>query len=130
VVDSVRMSTDSLNLDKNPYRKNTSMPPAKVSILSDREVLEANVLRQLLEHYFKIVRAAVLDAVPKAVMLMMVTAIQDNIQERLMQAIYLTEDDGAFSGLTRESEEVRRRRSEVKKLVASLRRGIAVMREL
>mmetsp|Transcript_39439 Transcript_39439/g.92250 ORF Transcript_39439/g.92250 Transcript_39439/m.92250 type:complete len:125 (+) Transcript_39439:183-557(+) len=124
------MSTDSLSLEKNTYRKNTTMPPAKVSTLSDREVLEANVLRQLLEHYFKIVRAAVLDAVPKAVMLMMVNAIQDNIQERLMQAIYLTEDDGAFSGLTRESEEVRRRRSEVKKLVASLRRGIAVMREL
>jgi hypothetical protein len=101
-----------------------------VTTLSERESLEANVLRQLLEHYFKIVRAAVLDAVPKAIMLMMVNAITDHIQERLMQAIYLTEDDGAFGGLTRESEEVRRRRMEVKKLVTSLRRGIAVMREL
>lgn len=34
------------------------------------------MLRQLLEHYFRIVRASVLDAVPKAIMLMMVNCIQ------------------------------------------------------
>jgi len=63
-------------------------------------------------------------------MLMMINLIQDKIQERLMQSIYLAEDDDAFSGLTRESEEVRRRRDDVKEQVACLRKAISVMREL
>jgi hypothetical protein len=40
------------------------------------QVLEANVLRQLLEHYFRLVRTSILDAVPKAIMLMMVNCVQ------------------------------------------------------
>mmetsp|Transcript_22599 Transcript_22599/g.53413 ORF Transcript_22599/g.53413 Transcript_22599/m.53413 type:complete len:794 (-) Transcript_22599:1916-4297(-) len=127
-IESVRLSTDSLSLN----RRTTLMPRAqvKVTALTDREVLEANVLRQLLEHYFRIVRASVLDAVPKAIMLMMVNCIQDTLQERLMQQIYLSEDDDAFPGLTRESDEVRRRRAEVKQLVTALRKAIEVMRKL
>uniref|UniRef100_A0A7S0MMN7 GED domain-containing protein n=1 Tax=Cryptomonas curvata TaxID=233186 RepID=A0A7S0MMN7_9CRYP len=111
-------------------RRTSMLPPSKVTRLSERERLEANVLRQLLEHYFRIVRATVLDAVPKAIMLMMVNTIQENLQERLMQKIYLSEDDEAFGGLTRESEEVRRRRTEVKEQVACLRKAISVMREM
>lgn len=33
VVDSVRMSTDSLSLEKNSYRRQTLMPPSKVGLI-------------------------------------------------------------------------------------------------
>jgi len=123
---------DHLNVSfgSDALRRTSMMPPAKVTKLTEKERLDANVLRQLLEHYFRIVRATVLDSVPKAIMLMMINLIQDKIQERLMQSIYLAEDDDAFSGLTRESEEVRRRRDDVKEQVACLRKAISVMREL
>eukprot|EP00286_Rhodomonas_abbreviata_P023109 CAMPEP_0181296234 /NCGR_PEP_ID=MMETSP1101-20121128/4588_1 /TAXON_ID=46948 /ORGANISM="Rhodomonas abbreviata, Strain Caron Lab Isolate" /LENGTH=787 /DNA_ID=CAMNT_0023401071 /DNA_START=45 /DNA_END=2408 /DNA_ORIENTATION=+ len=122
----VRLSTDSLSLN----RRTTLMPRAKVTALSDREVLEANVLRQLLEHYFRIVRASVLDSVPKAIMLMMVNNIQENLHERLMQQIYLSKDDASFPDLTRESEDVRLKRAEARQLVQCLRKAIEVMRKL
>jgi len=123
--ESVRLSTDSLSLN----RRTTLMPRAQVA-LTDREVLEANVLRQLLEHYFRLVRTSVLDAVPKAIMLMMVNCVQETLQERLMQHIYLAEKDDAFPALTRESDEVRRRRAENRALIKALRNAIEIMRKL
>ena len=41
-------------------------PMATNLSLTEREVLEAKVLRQLLEHYFRIVQASVIDSVPNA----------------------------------------------------------------
>jgi hypothetical protein len=101
----------------------------KAKHLTEREVLEANVLRQLLEHYFRIVQASVIDSVPKAVMLTLVNSMQDSVYTHLMGSIYLHDDD-ALAGLTRESEEVVRRRNEVIKLNLALRKAIAVMRDL
>ena len=41
-------------------------------LLNEREKLETEVLRQLLEYYFKIVRESITDSVPKAIMLKLV----------------------------------------------------------
>jgi len=87
------------------------------------------VLRQLLEHYFRIVQASVIDSVPKAIMLTLVNSLQNNVYTHLMGSIYL-HDDEALAALTRESEEVVRRRMEVIKLNLALRKAIAVMRDL
>ena len=43
-------------------------------LLNEREKLETEVLRQLLEYYFKIVRESITDSVPKAIMLKLVRA--------------------------------------------------------
>jgi len=98
--------------------------------LTEREVLEAKVLRQLLEHYFRIVQASVIDSVPKAIMLMLVNSLQKDLYNHLMDAIYLHDDDAALADLTRESEDVVRRRTELVKLTGALRQAIAVMRDV
>jgi hypothetical protein len=54
-------------------------PMATNLSLTEREVLEAKVLRQLLEHYFRIVQASVIDSVPKAIMLMLVNSLQRDL---------------------------------------------------
>ena len=97
--------------------------------LNDREKLETEVLRQLLEYYFKIVRESITDSVPKAIMLKLVNALQNHLYQHLMESID-TDDDEVLAELTRESEEVSRKRKEVQERVKALKRAIQVMQEL
>jgi len=122
--ESTRMSTISGG------RMSMVPPTASRPIqLNDREKLETEVLRQLLEYYFKIVRESITDSVPKAIMLKLVNALQNNLYQHLMESID-TDDDEMLSELTRESEEVSRKRKEVQERVKALKRAIQVMQEL
>ena len=60
---------------------------------------------------------------------MQVNSLQDQLYQHLMESID-TDDDDVLAELTRESEEVSRKRKEVQERVKALKRAIQVMQEL
>ena len=58
-----------------------------------------------------------------------VNSLQDQLYQHLMESID-TDDDDVLAELTRESEEVSRKRKEVQERVKALKRAIQVMQEL
>lgn len=56
-------------------------------------------------------------------------SLQDQLYQHLMESID-TDDDDVLAELTRESEEVSRKRKEVQERVKALKRAIQVMQEL
>mmetsp|Transcript_10305 Transcript_10305/g.23506 ORF Transcript_10305/g.23506 Transcript_10305/m.23506 type:complete len:760 (+) Transcript_10305:14-2293(+) len=95
--------------------------------LTDRERVESEILRQLLQSYFDIVRRNVQDAVPKAVMLMLVRHTQQKLQHELMSTIYADEDN--MEMFTMQSESVVLRRAELQTTVAALRQALTIISE-
>ncbi|KAL4961914.1 dynamin-related GTPase DNM1 [Aspergillus stella-maris] len=70
--------------------------------ISDRELMETELIRRLISSYFTIVRETIADQVPKAIMHLLVNHSKDVVQNRLVSELYkeeffaelLYEDDG------------------------------------
>jgi len=70
---------------------------------TDEEILQVQVTRILLRSYFGIVRASLLDTVPKAVMHFLVNSVQNGLQQHLIRSLYR---DDLFPELLREQPEM------------------------
>lgn len=98
-------------------------PPATLKasgLLSEREKLETEVIKILLESYFNIVKRTTADMVPKAVMLHLVMYARDNIQRELLHELYKSR---SYEELMKESDAIVQRRSECRKMIDALRRA-------
>eukprot|EP00160_Parvularia_atlantis_P014272 Unigene3449_Nuclearia_a/m.10557 Unigene3449_Nuclearia_a/g.10557 ORF Unigene3449_Nuclearia_a/g.10557 Unigene3449_Nuclearia_a/m.10557 type:complete len:546 (+) Unigene3449_Nuclearia_a:162-1799(+) len=98
-------------------------PPAMLKAsgsLSERERLETEVIKLLLESYFNIVKRTVADMVPKAIMLHLVVYARENIQRELLHELYKSR---SYEELMKESDAVVQRRSECRKMIEALRRA-------
>mgnify|MGYP001088095079 CR=1 FL=1 len=72
----------------------------RVGEMTEKEQMEVELLRALIISYFNIVRKHVADLVPKAIMYHMVNRSRDQLQSRLVSALYRS--DGLAEVLTEE----------------------------
>lgn len=85
--------------------------------LSEREYMETEMIKLLLQSYFAIVKRTVSDLVPKAIMLNLVNYSKDELQRHLLAELYKNE---VFEDLLKESDMTLQRRKECKKMIEAL----------
>ncbi|KAK2073702.1 hypothetical protein P8C59_007960 [Phyllachora maydis] len=93
-------------------------PTLKASgTLSERENIEVEVIKLLIQSYFGIVRRTMIDMVPKAIMLNLVSFTKDDMQKELLENLYRQSE---LDDLLKESDYTIRRRKECQQMVESL----------
>ncbi|KAG0224603.1 vacuolar protein sorting-associated protein 1 [Actinomortierella wolfii] len=98
-------------------------PPAVLKAsgtLSEREQIETEVIKLLIQSYFNIVKRTVIDTVPKAIMLNLVNMAKEELQRELLQELYKTE---VLDELLKESEFTQNRRKECRKMIEALQKA-------
>lgn len=89
-----------------------------VGAMSDRETMETEVIKLLIQSYFSIVKRTVADIIPKAIMLKLIIKSRNDIQKILLEKLYSSND---MSDLVKENELTKQRRQECLKMVDVLR---------
>jgi len=98
-------------------------PPSVIkpqSALNERETMETEVIKLLIHSYFNIVKREMIDMVPKAITLTLVSHSKENLQKELLQELYKPE---VLDDLLKESEFVVNRRKEVISMVQALNKA-------
>lgn len=88
--------------------------------LSERELMETDVIKLLIVSYFKIVKRTAADMVPKAIMLNLVEKSKRDLQNELLERLFATQ---AYKGLMQESDFVVQRREECRKMISTLQKA-------
>lgn len=92
--------------------------------MTERELMETEVIKLLISSYFNIVKRTVADLVPKAVMLKLITRSKDEIQKELLLKLYSAEDLG---DLVKENEATVQKRKECLKMVEVLKNASEIV---
>ncbi|TPX33322.1 hypothetical protein SmJEL517_g03774 [Synchytrium microbalum] len=85
--------------------------------LSEREYMETEVIKLLIQSYYNIVKRTVSDLVPKAIMYNLVTYSKEDLQRELLAELYKKD---VFDESLKESEFTIQRRKECKKMIDAL----------
>lgn len=85
--------------------------------MSEKEVVETEVIKLLIFSYFDIVKRTVADVVPKAIMLKLIQLSRSDIQKVLLEKLYA---EKSIENLVKENEFTVARRKECKKMVEVL----------
>lgn len=93
---------------------------------TDRERIETEIIKSLIESYFDIVRKNFIDMVPKAIMYFLVNHAKEHIQNELVSQLY---KESIISEVMRETPDVARRRSEVAEMRTLLQRALDIVNE-
>lgn len=88
--------------------------------MSERETLETEVIKLLINSYFNIVKKNVNDIIPKSIMLKLITKSKDDIQKILLEKLYANGGD-EIKELVKENELTVQRRKECVKMVEVLK---------
>ncbi|EAQ85929.1 conserved hypothetical protein [Chaetomium globosum CBS 148.51] len=103
-------------------------PTLKASgTLSEREGIEVEVIKLLISSYFNIVKRTMIDMVPKAIMLNLVTFTKDEMQKELLENMYRQSE---LDDLLKESDYTIRRRKECQQMVDSLSRASEIVSQV
>ena len=94
---------------------------------SDREKIETEIIKSLIESYFDIVRKNFLDMVPKTIMHFMVNHAKENLQNGLVTELY---KEDLLEGVMKETDDVAQRRAEVSDMRAMLERALEIVNEI
>ncbi|PWN28392.1 hypothetical protein BDZ90DRAFT_278762 [Jaminaea rosea] len=92
--------------------------------LSEREVLETNLIRSLIASYFGIVRQCIQDLVPKAVMHLLVNFSRESVQNRLVSALY---KETLFGSLLEEDEALTNERKRLMELLGTYKEAMMLL---
>ncbi len=84
---------------------------------SQREQLETEVVKLLIQSYFNVVKVETISMVPKCIMLNLVTQSKEQMQKELLQEIYRPD---VLDELMKESDHVVARRKECVKMISAL----------
>ncbi|GAC94160.1 hypothetical protein PHSY_001729 [Pseudozyma hubeiensis SY62] len=84
---------------------------------SQREQLETEVVKLLIQSYFNVVKVETISMVPKCIMLNLVTQSKEQMQKELLQEIYRPD---VLEELMKESDHVVARRKECVKMISAL----------
>jgi replication fork clamp-binding protein CrfC len=95
--------------------------------LSEREQMETDLIRSLLESYFVIVRKNVQDGVPKTIMHFLVMRGKQGVHNRLVERLY---KEDLFAELLSEAPEVAQRRKAIRDMVEMLKRAREILNEV
>lgn len=129
------------NLDEKsiPPAAATRPPPAKPKLsfksigdpsmgpVTDREKVEISLVKILIKSYFDIVKKSILDAVPKAIMLLLVNHVKKKLQADLVYALY---NESQFKDLLRESPDTAQKRKMCIELLKVLKRSLEILNEV
>lgn len=88
--------------------------------MSEKEVVETEVIKLLISSYFDIVKRTVADIVPKAIMLKLIQLSRNDIQKVLLEKLYADKD---LDSLVKENEFTVARRKECAKMVEVLQQA-------
>lgn len=88
-----------------------------VQQLSDRELMETEVIKLLIRSYFNLVSREMIDMVPKAISYTLVNYCKENLQQQLLENLYKPD---VLEELLKESPDVVARRKELIRLVEAL----------
>ncbi|MCO5565501.1 hypothetical protein L7F22_019175 [Adiantum nelumboides] len=92
--------------------------------LTEREQIEVEVIRMLITSYFNIVKRTIIDMIPKATMLHLVSFAKDSLQRELLKELYQSE---VMNELMRESDHVVTRRKECVKMIGALEQASEII---
>ncbi|XKL65079.1 hypothetical protein PGB90_005165 [Kerria lacca] len=95
--------------------------------LTDKEKRDCEVIERLIKSYFYIVRKAIQDSVPKAVMHFLVNYVRDNLQSELVTHLYKSE---YAEELLNESEHIAQRRKEAADMLKALQKANLIISEI
>ncbi|KAG2237597.1 Dynamin central region-domain-containing protein [Thamnidium elegans] len=88
--------------------------------LSDREFMETEVIKLLIQSYYNIVKRTMVDMVPKAIMLNLVNHSKEELQRELLTELYKHD---VLDDLLQESDFTRQRRKDCKKMIEALQKA-------
>lgn len=92
--------------------------------MTERELMETEVIKLLISSYFNIVKRTVADLVPKSVMLKLITRSKDEIQKELLLKLYSALD---LPDLVKENEATVQKRKECLKMVEVLKNASEIV---
>jgi len=101
--------------------KQTDVPP------SDRELSEMQVIKSLIESYFKVVRKTFIDMVPKTIMFFLVNHVKDALQNELVSELYR---ESEVTSLMKEAEDVAQRRQNCEEMKDLLGKALEIVNEV
>ncbi|KAK4138666.1 hypothetical protein BT67DRAFT_437987 [Trichocladium antarcticum] len=95
--------------------------------LSEREGVEVEVIKLLISSYYNIVKRTMIDMVPKAIMLNLVSFTRDEMQKELLENMYRASE---LDDLLKESDYTIRRRKECQQMVESLGKASEIVSQV
>jgi dynamin 1-like protein len=105
-------------------------PPAVLKAsgqMTERETIETEVIKLLINSYFGIVQRTIADLIPKSITLNLIQYSKDEIQKELLENLYKPE---GVDELVKENEIVVERRKECQKMVEALTKASAVVQSI
>jgi len=94
---------------------------------TDRERVETEIIKTLMQSYFDIVKKNFTDMVPKTIMHFLVNTFKENLQNELVSELY---KENIMTDLMRETEDVATRRKTCREMKDLLRRGLEIVNEV
>lgn len=95
--------------------------------LTDREMLETELIRRLISSYFNIVRETIADQVPKAIMHLLVNHSKDVVQNRLVSELY---KEDLFGELLYEDDGIKAEREKCERLLETYKEAAKIVGEV
>jgi dynamin 1-like protein len=101
--------------------RQTDVPP------TERERVEMEIIKSLIESYFAIVRKNFIDMVPKTIMYFLVNHVRDAIQNELVSELYR---DAEIATLMQEAEDIAQRRQTCVEMRDLLSKALEIVNEV
>lgn len=101
--------------------RQTDAPP------SDRERVETEIIKSLIDSYFSIVRKNYIDMVPKTIMYFLVNHVKDELQNELVSELYREAEVGF---LMKEAEDIAMRRRTCIEMRDLLEKALEIVNEV
>ncbi|KAL2819888.1 Dynamin central region-domain-containing protein [Aspergillus cavernicola] len=108
--------------EANPLLKDDTEPA-----ISDRELMESELIRRLISSYFNIVRETIADQVPKAIMHLLVNHSKDVVQNRLVSELY---KEDYFAELLYEDDGIKAEREKCERLLDTYKAAAKIVGEV
>lgn len=101
--------------------KQTDFPP------SDRERVEMEIIKSLMESYFSVVQKNFIDMVPKTIMYFLVNHVRDSLQNELVSELYR---DAEVGTLMQEADDIAERRQNCNEMKELLSKALDIVNEV
>jgi len=101
--------------------RQTDAPP------SDRERVETEIIKSLIDSYFSIVRKNYIDMVPKTIMYFLVNHVKDELQNELVGELYRESEIGF---LMKEAKDIAQRRRTCLEMRDLLQKALEIVNEV
>ncbi|ORY03883.1 vacuolar sorting protein 1 [Basidiobolus meristosporus CBS 931.73] len=113
------------NIFSSKKKRHTTMesPPPSLKAsgsVSERESIETEVIKLLIQSYFDIVKKTIVDMVPKAIVHNLINKSKEELQKELLAELYRSE---VLESLLQESDVTVQRRMECQKMIKALQKA-------